>query len=470
MSGTLSRFRIEALHNRHTIDVRIEDNKLSLVGENGTGKSTVANFIYFFLTRQWHRMLNYGFKAVVAVIDSVRIEVTQEDLVKSRDSDRLLRRLPPSLRSQFLDLMSTHSIEYFLQNREETYRYARQLELPLTIVSDYIEHFSESEEARLLSEKLEHAKQSLEALITDQVLYLPTYRRVEQDLGSIVPELASSSEFKASMERWKRRAQSSSYIELVQFGMQDVEETIKRKMKELGDSWRDDLSKLTGTYLRDVIQGAYQHAEPSEIIELDEATINAIFNRIDQTVLPEPEQKRLRAIVAKIKVDHHIQSDEKVIVHFLTRLIELHTTQQEKEKDVREFIEVCNEYLSGKGLIYDNMSFEISIKQRSVVGQDEKEGKSEAIKMSMLSSGEKQIVSLFSQIYLAAGSSYFVIIDEPELSLSVFWQKRFLPDILESGRCSGLIAVTHSPFIFENQLDSYAHSLEQFMEPADAFH
>jgi ABC-type dipeptide/oligopeptide/nickel transport system ATPase component len=341
MSGTLTRFRIEGLHNRHTIDVRIEDNKLILVGENGTGKSTVANFIYFFLTRQWHRMLNYEFKAVIADIDSVTIEVSQEDLAKSRDSDRFLRRLPPSLRSQLLDLMSTHSIEYFLQNREETYRYARQLELPLSLLSDYLEHLSESEEARLLSEKLEHAKRILEALMTDQVLYLPTYRRVEQDLGSIVPELASSPEYKAAMERWKRRAQSSSHIELVQFGMQDVEETIKRKMKELGDSWRDDLSKLTGTYLRDVIQGAYQHAEPSEIIELDEATINAIFNRIDQTVLPEPEQKRLRAMVAKIQVDHRIQSEDKVVVHFLTRLIELHTTQQEKESMMAHIVKTA---------------------------------------------------------------------------------------------------------------------------------
>jgi ABC-type uncharacterized transport system ATPase subunit len=47
MAGILSRFRIEALHQTRTIDVKIADNKLVLVGENGTGKSTVANFIYF---------------------------------------------------------------------------------------------------------------------------------------------------------------------------------------------------------------------------------------------------------------------------------------------------------------------------------------------------------------------------------------------------------------------------------------
>ena len=80
----------------------------------------------------------------------------------------------------------------------------------------------------------------------------------------------------------------------------------------------------------------------------------------------------------------------------------------------------------------------------------------------MLSSGEKQVVSLFSHIYLSGKKNYFVIIDEPELSISVLWQKRLLPDILK--KCSGLIAVTHSPFIFDNELKRYAHSLEGFTE------
>ena len=82
MLGKLSRFRIEDLHNVRTINVHIEDNKLVLVGENGTGKSTVANFIYFFLTRQWHRILNYEFKRIVAILDSKEFIVDREELVK----------------------------------------------------------------------------------------------------------------------------------------------------------------------------------------------------------------------------------------------------------------------------------------------------------------------------------------------------------------------------------------------------
>ncbi len=83
----------------------------------------------------------------------------------------------------------------------------------------------------------------------------------------------------------------------------------------------------------------------------------------------------------------------------------------------------------------------------------------------MLSSGEKQIVSLFSHLYFSGASPFFVVIDEPELSLSVPWQRRFLPDILGTGMCSGMIAVTHSPFVWENDLEPYVRSLAEFTIP-----
>jgi predicted ATPase len=54
-------------------------------------------------------------------------------------------------------------------------------------------------------------------------------------------------------------------------------------------------------------------------------------------------------------------------------------------------------------------------------------------------------------------------IDEPELSLSVPWQRQFLVDIVQGKFCSGLMAVTHSPFIYENELDDYTHGLGEFL-------
>ena len=60
--------------------------------------------------------------------------------------------------------------------------------------------------------------------------------------------------------------------------------------------------------------------------------------------------------------------------------------------------------------------------------------------------------SKFSKIYLNTDKKFIVLFDEPELSLSIFWQMNLLPDIVDSGKCKLLLAVTHSPFIYDNAL------------------
>ena len=56
------------------------------------------------------------------------------------------------------------------------------------------------------------------------------------------------------------------------------------------------------------------------------------------------------------------------------------------------------------------------------------------------------------------------MIDEPELSLSIDWQRRLLPDIIRSGNCNMLLAVTHSPFIFENEFDMDAKEIRRILQ------
>jgi predicted ATPase len=114
--------------------------------------------------------------------------------------------------------------------------------------------------------------------------------------------------------------------------------------------------------------------------------------------------------------------------------------------------------------VYDNAKYTVYIRISPDLGE-QLDISPEQLELQSLSSGEKQIVSLFSHVYLSGQKSFFVVIDEPELSLSVPWQRRFLPDILRSGLCTGLIAVTHSPFIWENELEPYVRSLAEFTEP-----
>ena len=52
-------------------------------------------------------------------------------------------------------------------------------------------------------------------------------------------------------------------------------------------------------------------------------------------------------------------------------------------------------------------------------------------------------------------SNTLVLIDEPELSLHVTWQKTFLPDLLEivSATKFDVLLATHSPFIVGDRND-----------------
>ena len=132
-------------------------------------------------------------------------------------------------------------------------------------------------------------------------------------------------------------------------------------------------------------------------------------------------------------------------------------TLQKRERPIAAFCDLCSEYITDKQFVYDRAQFGFSIVPKDGKKDDAK------IELSDLSSGEKQIVSLFNHLYLSGKSQYFVLIDEPELSLSVPWQRRFLTDIRKGGFCAGLVAVTHSPFIYDNELKQYAHSLGEFV-------
>lgn len=75
--------------------------------------------------------------------------------------------------------------------------------------------------------------------------------------------------------------------------------------------------------------------------------------------------------------------------------------------------------------------------------------------LESLSSGEQQELVLNYDLLFRVPSNTIVLIDEPELSLHVAWQKRFLPDLLtiiELATFDALVA-THSPFIVGDRDD-----------------
>ena len=83
-----------------------------------------------------------------------------------------------------------------------------------------------------------------------------------------------------------------------------------------------------------------------------------------------------------------------------------------------------------------------------------------------LSSGEQQEVVLLYELLFKVKEGTLVLIDEPELSLHVVWQKQFLDDLLKIIELQkiNVIIATHSPQIINNRWDLTVDLEENFQE------
>jgi len=456
----ISEISILKLHGEYDYKLELKDNKLVIVSENGMGKTTVVNIIFYALSRQWEKLKEYDFESVNIKINDIPVNIVRKDLVgytrlKRNRTTRNIRRYPPKYRRILEDIIETNSLEDISRINLNTIKNLAidkglEPEMLIDFLSDHVQHGAQKTLFEEFETELDILKKFNE---NTQMLYLPTYRRIEQDLTEIFPDLETNLD---TFRRNKIRQENDNrpYLELVDFGMDDVETKIKNRLYELNQNLNNSLkNSITGTYLQDIINKKYKSYNLSNFKKIDTTDLNVILGRIDDSILSKTEKDRLREFVDSRKDSGSVNQDDKIVGHFISSLMNIYDLQQEEEKDVDEFVNICKEYMIHKDFIYDRDELEIKISLKR---------NQRHIKFKNLSSGEKQVVSLFSHLHLSKEKKYFVIIDEPELSLSVLWQKRLLPDIINSNLCTGMIAVTHSPYIFRNELKPYTHSLEEF--------
>lgn len=471
MSIDLKRIRIECLFEAYNLDVPIQDNTLILVGENGSGKSTLINLLYYTLTAQWERLAQLPFHSCIVTIGNEEYLLKREDLPAAQDMSRSMspsrqrfiikyfeKRLSAQELESLLNELAEHSSEYWLsKNRFMGLKHKFPEISPKSLrdiatINPKFGSLEENEESKV-TDRLAEAVQSNSK---EQVLFLPTYRRIEKELSDVFPDIDLDDVLPFSKTNRYRKKPRAGYVELVEFGMEDVIRAFDSTLSDLDQNFRTELNRLTGSYLGDIIRNNYKNVEASQLsTEEFTETIKVMLPRIGD-ILSEGDRQKLGQLLEDVKTNQVLLEEQRVTAYFLTRLVEIHKSQQEKERPIRKLVDLVNQYLSNKKLEFNPSEFKLVVKRKNKEMTE--------VPIPGLSSGEKQIISLFSHIFLSDYSKYFVVIDEPELSISVPWQRRFLQDLKDTEKCSGLIAVTHSPFVFENSLAEYAHSISEFIE------
>ncbi|MEJ5173842.1 AAA family ATPase, partial [Erwinia sp. MYb416] len=231
----IEEIKIKNLNGFNNYSISIEDNSFIIVGENGTGKSTILSMIYYLLKAEWAKLIEYDYEDINISIDGETKSFPKQDIIDYFDRKDNRRNREPS-RNSLAYKLKLYIHEYIqsnfdgnftkFKNRDVIFKIRNEFkELgnpipPSSLVSDYINDYildiNSFSEDNLDAESDDIAKAI--AFINDKVncslMYLPTYRRIEQDLEIIFP----------------KSTKLSSYIEenveadgIVQFGMKDVE-------------------------------------------------------------------------------------------------------------------------------------------------------------------------------------------------------------------------------------------------------
>ncbi|SEW51620.1 AAA family ATPase [Chitinophaga arvensicola] len=400
----LSEFYIEGLYGKYNLSMRVVENKLVLVAKNGASKTTLLRIIFYFLTKQWDNLCSFDFIRISATINSRSYHFNRNDYRIAKSPQDRIVELSQSY-SIYKDFILTELSKWDLnQIRENSHNIeltAERYDMPPGLLAKFID--------TLITERNSNQLFDWEQYI----LYLPTYRRIEEDFVTIF------SDFSVLL---------GNYI------------------KEFNDidslNSNDNLVNDSGE-VRDSEMSYETSANTKSNIVPDDQLFRVLWDSRDR-------EKWLRKKDSMYLELVEFGMDD--ISFKITEILKLGGNSSEHEGKLEKYLNVCNKYLNPeKSIAYDNNKLHVILN----------ENPTSTIDLGKLSSGEKQIVALFFHLYLE-DTKPFLIIDEPEISLSLRWQEEILKDILEAD-VVGLIVATHSPFIIGQRFKSFARGVNEFL-------
>ena len=323
------------------------------------------------------------------------------------------------------------------------YELCRRFDLSTSTARNYIINYFDQRNRRKMLKKGDkrHVKvleEIISSNITHKIIYLPTYRRIEDDFPI-----------------FNRRQKAADNAELlIRFGMADVQNSIEKILTNIRQLAVSDFSKMSAILLKEYVDGddpANNFIKPIQG-NLNIETVKIVLDRIGMGI-DDTYKKKILDLVGNGQIYKY-----PYLLNLITKLIDNYDSQKKFDDRIKKFTNTCNKYLNDKKFNYNPSTLELNI-----LLNDGSESERQPIPLMQLSSGEKQIVSLFSRLYLEEEKNTIIIIDEPELSLSLEWQKMLLPDIMRTQKCDLLLAVTHSPFIFNNEFDFDAKNIRDYI-------
>ncbi|HGA1022774.1 TPA: AAA family ATPase [Bacillus cereus] len=441
----LTCFEIQGLNNEKNVSLTFDNNLRILLGENGTGKTTILTVLYYVLSRKFHSLYNIEFSKIhlkLSTNQTITLDKEWFTLEENANAYKYYKSLEDELTKEELDCaleivygngtMKQFEAKYFHELRTRSIGPMRIRRYIFELKNLLRENNSEQ-----YNEEILKIDKQIKEIFNKEILYFPTYRRIEDDLSKLGIPLNDN---------------VSEKYGVINFGMNDVQEMFDTIKNAIKDESLTSYSNVTGNMIKHLI---YPNKKQN-LLDFDnkifkkKELLEIVLDRFGKDLDAEDKQY----IFSLINTGEIFKDEYNSLNFYLNNLINNYMNYKKRDDSIKEFAKICTKYLVNKEVIFNEGNGEISILNL----------KNNKIELNHLSSGEKQIVSILAQVFLNFNDEFIILFDEPELSLSIEWQEMLLPDIIDTGKCSLLLAVTHSPFIFDNKLDSYAKGIEMFIE------
>ncbi|WP_216093292.1 MULTISPECIES: AAA family ATPase [unclassified Aeromonas] len=334
MEHIIKQFKVFGLYDERNVCIDFESNTKIIVAENGYGKTTVLNAFYAILAGDLERLRKIPFESISLTFASgeevsLKKESLSFDLSLARNSG-IYHHLKNSLPEQVVYTLLQSFIALPFSDLRRTPIFINS-QKKLDVAPTTLKHWLE-----MLVDELGSNIPNMDdvKLITNLIkekfplalLYLPTYRRVEEDLHSL--GMNEDVEIKTGHQ--------------INFGMADVRSRIKTITNEILSSSVKWFSKVNGEMISQLVSG-FRVDDSMYRSVADPEAIKIVLDRIGENISSDNKHRIMNLVeTGKILEDH----DD--LVYFLSNLVKVYEQQKDNDSAIQEFTSVCNEYLVDK--------------------------------------------------------------------------------------------------------------------------
>lgn len=437
MPNSVKSVHAKGVHGRFDIQQTFHPGVNILYGRNGMGKTTLLHILANVLNGDYRRFAYLGFDSVEVLVDddsTITIERYKESddhtlTVQTGDFYSVIGQVKEIQREDALSALHDEPLDRSVPQTDFTDALLPSAYFPA--FRTMIEAWGSVDEVRQFSypgdRSLPGARRTSDS---DQWVQLTAFAR--RLFGQFVPQLSFPSP--REIEQRLTEEIQAAMLNLARVDRNLLSQAFLDIFSSLSSS---DVVKTTGTP-EDILK-EIKHLSDS----FEEAPLKV------ETATEAGMYFNLRQQVHSFQVQPHSEQVAVPVLRVYRESLKRRMDEQQKSfASIKLYLESVNEFLEGKRL-ESRAQLEVSGQflksSRSMVELDFGDGSS-ATGLRALSSGERQIVTL---IYAATHMSAqkVVLIDEPEISLHIDWQRRLLKKMAEQMGGRQIIACTHSPIV-----------------------